>query len=208
MAVTGISLVAFLVVHCGINALVFFDDNGAMFNSAAEYMAHTWYIRVSEIGLFVGLLLHIIQGLWLTSNNNTKRKQKYGVNAAGKNSKWYSRSMGLLGTIILLFLIMHLKHFWVVSRFTDKIEGGEITLFQEMVNVFASPLPVIVYVLGCISLCYHLLHGFQSAFQTFGVNHPAYTPIIQKVGVAFSIIVSIIFAAIPVVMHLQIITLK
>jgi succinate dehydrogenase / fumarate reductase cytochrome b subunit len=78
-------------------------------------------------------------------------------------------------------------------------------LFLEMANVFTNPIAVIIYVLGCFSLAYHLLHGFASAFQTFGINHKSYTPIIASVGAAFSIIVPLIFAIIPVVMHFGII---
>ena len=76
MAVTGLSLVAFLLVHCGINACIFFNDGGETFNAAAEFMAHNWLIRTAEVGLFGGLLIHIIQGLSLTLSNQTKRKEK------------------------------------------------------------------------------------------------------------------------------------
>ncbi len=74
-----------------------------------------------------------------------------------------------------------------------------------MVEVFQNPVAVTLYVFGCISLAYHLLHGFQSAFQTFGINHPAYTPIIKSIGTGFSIIVPLIFASIPVVLMLGLI---
>jgi succinate dehydrogenase / fumarate reductase cytochrome b subunit len=206
MAVTGVSLIAFLLVHCLINAMVFFNDGGATFNVAAEFMSANWFIRTMEIGLFAGLLLHIAQGLWLVGDNQKKRKSRYQINGGSANSTWYSRSMGLLGTIILIFLVLHLKHFWVVSRF--EIPHGiteEHTLFHEMIEIFENPIAVIVYVLGCISLSYHLLHGFSSAFQTLGVNHKSYTPLIKSLGVGFSIVVPLIFAAIPVVMHLGLI---
>jgi succinate dehydrogenase / fumarate reductase cytochrome b subunit len=114
--------------------------------------------------------------------------------------------MGLLGTILLLFLVMHLKDFWIVSRFDA--QGGLTetkTLYHFMLEVFANPVPVTLYVLGCISLAYHLLHGFQSAFQSFGLNHPILTPMIQTLGAAFSIIVPLVFASIPVVIHLGLI---
>jgi len=214
MAVTGISLIAFLVVHCAINATVFFNDGGETFNIAAEFMGHNWLIRTAEIGLFAGLLWHIIQGIWLTLDNQKRRKSKYGANPGSANSKWYSRSMGLLGSIILIFLVMHLKHFWVVSRFGMPHELGHLeyasgehleNLYVEMVNVFQNPVAVIVYVLGCIGLGYHLLHGFSSAFQTLGINHKSYTPMIQSVGAAFSIIVPLIFAIIPVAFYLGLI---
>jgi len=219
MAVTGVSLIAFLLVHCLINATVFFNDGGKTFNYAARFMAENWLIRTTEIFLFLGFIFHIGQGLWLVFDNRAKRKAKYAKSAGSANSKWYSRSMGLLGTLILIFLVLHLKHFWVVSRFGMPHHLGEVqyavshtgsqevleNLFVEMVNVFANPIAVIVYVLGCFSLAYHLLHGFTSAFQTLGINHKSYTPLISSLGTAFSIIVPLIFAAIPVVMHLGII---
>jgi succinate dehydrogenase / fumarate reductase cytochrome b subunit len=139
----------------------------------------------------------------LTASNTQKRNAKYGASAGNANSKWYSRSMGILGSLLLIFLVMHLKHFWVVSRFTNEIqEAAGSTLFDEMVFVFADPIPVFVYVIGCISLAYHLLHGFQSAFQSLGINHPAYSPIIKSIGAGFSIIVPLVFAAMPIAMHL------
>ncbi|MFY7826561.1 MAG: succinate dehydrogenase cytochrome b subunit [Flectobacillus sp.] len=204
MAVTGLSLVAFLVVHCGINACIFLNDGGETFNEAAEFMAKNFFIRTAEIGLFVGLIAHIVDGLMLWSANKKKRPVQYAV-VSKDNSTWYSRSMGLLGTLLLLFLVMHLKHFWVVSRFTDVITGGQKTLFQEMQEVFASPVPVVVYVLGCISLAYHLLHGVQSAFQSLGWNHPKYTPFVKAFGNWFAIIIPVVFAAMPIAMHLGLI---
>jgi succinate dehydrogenase / fumarate reductase, cytochrome b subunit len=201
MAVTGLSLIAFLLVHCGINACIFFNDGGHTFNEAAEFMGTNWLIRTAEIGLFAGLLIHIIDGLILWKSNSEKRPVKYAIVKGEANSTWYSRSMGLLGTLLLIFLVVHLKHFWVVSRFTDVITGGQKTLFQEMVEVFANPVPVVLYVLGCISLAYHLLHGFQSSFQTMGWNHPKYTPFVKSLGAGFSILIPLLFAAMPIAMH-------
>jgi succinate dehydrogenase / fumarate reductase cytochrome b subunit len=157
------------------------------------------FIRLAEVGLIGGLLIHIVQGLSLTLGNMKKRNNKYGASPKRSNSKWYSRSMGLLGTILLLFLIMHLKHFWIVSRFDA--QGGLTetkTLYHFMVEVFTSPVSVTLYVLGCISLAYHLLHGFQSAFQTFGWNHKKFMPLIKCIGVwGFGVLIPLAFAAMP-----------
>lgn len=202
MGLTGLFLISFLVVHAFINSLIFFNDGGVLFNEGSEFMAHNPVIRVIEIVLFIGIILHIVQALILTLQNNKARPVKYAVNNGKANSKWYSRSMGLLGTLLLIFLIIHLKHFWVVSRFTDEITSGEETMYGEMKEVFENPLIVITYVLGVISLGYHLLHGFQSAFQTLGLNHPKYTPVIKAIGFWFSIIISIAFAAMPIAMYM------
>ncbi len=204
MGITGLFLISFLVVHCGVNACIFVNDGGETFNEAAEFMGTNFFIRTAEIVLFLGLLLHIVDGLLLWSQNYKKRSVGYAM-VSGANSTWYSRSMGLLGTLLLLFLILHLKHFWYVSRLTDQITGGHITLYQEMQEVFKSPIVVLIYVLGCISLAYHLLHGFQSAFQTMGWNHPKYTPFIKTVGAAFAILIPLIFALMPICMHFGIV---
>jgi succinate dehydrogenase / fumarate reductase cytochrome b subunit len=205
MSITGIFLVSFLVIHCAINSLIFLNDGGQAFNHQAEFMATNPLIRFMEIVLFAGIIWHIVQALILTKQNNKARENKYVAYNGNANSKWYSRSMGLLGTLILIFLILHLKHFWAVSRLTDEITSGEETLFGEMKEVFASPIVVIIYVLAMVSLAYHLLHGFQSAFRTLGLNHKKYTPLIQKIGVAFSIIIPLLFALMPIAIYLGII---
>ncbi len=212
MGTTGLFLITFLIVHCFINMLIFLNDGGETFNKGAEFMGTNWLIRTMEIVLFLGLILHMVQALTLTLENRKARPVQYAQVAGAANSTWYSRSMGLLGTLILMFLIIHLKHFWVPSRFTDHIAHneyeklpGQETLYHEMLEVFENPIVVVVYVLAMISLAYHLLHGFQSAFQTLGLNHKKYTPMIKKCGVAFSIIISVLFAAMPIAMYLKLI---
>jgi succinate dehydrogenase / fumarate reductase, cytochrome b subunit len=207
MSLTGIFLISFLVVHVGINACIWANDGGQMFNLASHFMATTIVIRIVEVGLFAGLLLHIIQGLIVEIQNRSHRRIGYAVTMGNKGSKWYSRSMGLLGTLLLFFLVMHLSHFWVPSRFTElptiDINGKEVAnQYAELVRVFQSPVIVTLYVLGCISLMYHLLHGFQSAFRTLGVPNGKYISIIKVVGFGFAVIVSLAFAMMPVSVYL------
>ena len=201
MGLTGLFLIVFLVVHCGVNALIFMNDGGVLFNEAAEFMATNILIRTMEIVLFLGILVHIFQGLYLVFENKKARPVQYSMTNGKANSKWYSRSMGLLGTLLLIFLIIHLRHFWFVSRLTDELNINE-TLFDEMKEVFTIPWVIAVYLLGMISLSYHLMHGFQSAFQTMGWNHKKYTPIIKAIGFWYSIIIPLIFSLMPIDMHL------
>lgn len=201
MGLTGLFLIVFLVVHCGVNALIFMNDGGVLFNEAAEFMATNILIRTMEIVLFLGILVHIFQGLYLVFENKKARPVQYSMTNGKANSKWYSRSMGLLGTLLLIFLIIHLRHFWFVSRLTDELNINE-TLFDEMKEVFTIPWVIAVYLLGMISLSYHLMHGFQSAFQTMGWNHKKYTPIIKAIGFWYSIIIPLIFSLMPIAMHL------
>lgn len=208
MGITGLFLVSFLLVHCLLNAFIFANDGGLLFNSGAHFMGTNVLIRIMEVVLFIGLIAHMVQSLILTLQNRKARPVQYAVQNGSANSKWYSRSMGLLGTLLLFFLIVHLAHFWVKSRITGlpgEDANGHENLYAVMQEVFKNLWVVIVYVLGCISLAYHLMHGFQSAFQTLGLNHPKYNPMIKSVGMCFSIIIPLIFAAMPVTMFLGII---
>ena len=205
VGITGLFLCTFLLVHCLINSLIFFNDGGKLFNAGAEFMGTNVFIRTMEIVLFLGLILHIIQTLILTVQNQKARPIGYAVSRANENSTWYSRSMAILGILLLMFLVIHLKHFWVVSRFTDHITSGKETLFQEMKEVFENPFIVIIYVLGQISLAYHLLHGFQSGFKSLGLNHIKYMGFIKTIGVVFAITIPLIFALMPITMYFQII---
>lgn len=205
MGITGLFLISFLLVHCFINSLIFFNDGGLTFNTGAHFMGTNWLIRAMELVLFLGLILHIVQALVLTMENKKARPVAYMGSAGNVNSKWYSRSMGLLGTLLLIFLIIHLAHFWVKSRFTGlpgEDANGHENLYAVMQETFQISWVVIVYCLSMVSLAYHLLHGFQSAFQTLGLNHKTYTPIIKKTGMIFSIVIPVIFALMPIAMHI------
>ena len=203
MALTGLFLISFLIIHCTINAMIFLNDGGKTFSFWGHFMGTNPIIRTLEIGLVIGFLAHIIQGLLLWKENNSARPVKYRVVTPPANSKWYSRSMGLLGTIILLFLIMHTSHFWIPNRTNQFMEGEELPLYQMMLDIFSNLWIVIFYVVGCVSLLWHLLHGFASAFQSLGMNHMKYNGIISTVGVAFSILVPLIFALMPIAVYLK-----
>ena len=197
MSLTGLFLIVFLIVHCYINAQIFYMDGGVRFNEAAHFMGTNFVIRTVEIGLFAFLLLHIIQGLSLYAKNKARRSTKYAVSAGNKTSAWYSRSMALLGTLILLFLVIHLYKFWGPNRLSQITGGGELHLYDMMKEEFSHAWVVVVYLLGVFSLAWHLLHGFYSAFQTLGLGTYRYKQLIKGLGVAFSIIVPLIFALMP-----------
>jgi succinate dehydrogenase / fumarate reductase, cytochrome b subunit len=218
MGLSGLFLITFLVVHVGINACIFNDlsvfnpdDDGRMFNKAAHFMGSSYIIRLLEIGLFAGFLVHIIQGYVLELQNRARRKVGYQVKMGTKGSNWYRKSMGLLGTLLLLFLIMHVSHFWVPSRVTHDLapvrygdgDSDYHNLFARMVEVFQNPWIVGLYLVGCISLAWHLLHGFQSAFRTLGVSNHRYIGLIRGVGAGFSILVPLLFALMPISMYFQ-----
>jgi succinate dehydrogenase / fumarate reductase cytochrome b subunit len=204
MGLTGLFLISFLVVHVGLNACIWAMDGGEMFNKAAHFMGSTVVMRILEVGLFIGFIIHIIQAYALTLQNQKKRSIGYAVQMGNKGSKWYSRSMGILGTLILLFLIIHLRNFWIPSRF---LEMQEVTyngvamhdLFGLMRETFTDNIWLVaLYLLGCFSLAYHLMHGFQSAFRSLGLHNNRYLAMLNALGMGFSIVVPLAFAMMPV----------
>ncbi|MFM2388429.1 MAG: hypothetical protein RL660_3186 [Bacteroidota bacterium] len=203
MSFTGLFLVTFLVVHVGINTMIFIPDEGKTFNEYATFMSHNYIIRVMELGLFAGFILHIMQGFSLTLKNQKARPTKYAVSAGNATSKWYSRSMGVLGSLLLIFLVVHLSHFWVGTKASLYLHGdAPHDTFNEMKEAFSKLWIVIVYVFGVVALWWHLIHGIPSAFQTLGLNNSKYNGIIKNFGYAFATIVCALFAAMPIAMHL------
>lgn len=163
MAFTGIFLILFLIVHCAANACIFVPDHGVTFNMVANFLGKNWIMHILEIGLFVGLTLHIVQGIILTIQNRSKRLVRYKVTR--RQTTWYSRSMGLLGVIILIFLIIHLGQFWVHTRFAGAFGGvSKVTyaqkhvddLYGRMKDVFNHGWVVIVYLIALIALGWHM----------------------------------------------------
>lgn len=217
MALTGLFLISFLVVHVGINSCIFndlsffdHDDNGKMFNQAAHFMGSSVVIRIIEIGLFIVFFIHIGQGYVLEVQNRKRRSTGYKIKMGTDGSRWYRKSMGLLGTLIFLFLIVHISNFWIPSRITQDLppkyylgpNGPKVhDLFSRMVEVFQNGWIVALYLLGCISLAWHLIHGFQSAFRTMGVYNKRYLTSLNAIGIGFSILVSLLFALMPISMH-------
>ena len=212
MGFTGFFLISFLMVHAGLNACIWWAvikpyDHGEMFNKAAHFMGNNVIPRILEIGLFVGFIIHIVQGYMLSAMNITKRGHGYD-RSYSKGSKWYSRSMGILGSLILIFLVVHLYDFWIPSRFGDM---GLVTplphisynqhnyhnLYLQMSIVFQNVWIVLLYIIGCVALAYHLAHGFLSAFKTIGVYNKRYLCLLQTLGCVFAIIVPLIFILMP-----------
>lgn len=197
MGLTGFFLITFLIVHASINAFIFYNDDGVTFNSIAHFMLHNYLVRFLEVGLFVAFILHAIQGLLLWKQNREARKISYEMQKYPKEIKWYARTMGWLGTFVLLFLVMHLYQFWGSTKHELYFNGPEINLYQSMKEIFTNPLWFTLYMVGLASLLFHLLHGFQSAFQTFGINNRRWIGIIKGIGVFYSVVICLLFASMP-----------
>lgn len=215
MALSGLFLISFLIVHVGLNCCIFYDlvdhnDNGSMFNRAAHFMGSSWLIRLIEFILFAGFLLHIIQGYAVEFKNQSKRKKGYKIGLGNRGSTWMSRNMAILGTLVFLYLVVHISQFWIPSRFTHANLGEKVyygrpvhDLFSLMYETFQQGWVVILYLIGVIALCFHLLHGFQASFRTMGVHNKKYLAMLKGLGYAFSVIVCVLFALMPISMYFQ-----
>ena len=205
MALSGLFLCTFLIVHCIGNMQLFKDDGGQAFNEYTYFMTHNPLIKIVAYVNYALILLHVINGFILLSANKKARPQAYANVDQSKSSTWSSRNMGILGTLILVFLIVHMRSFWFEMKFGSipliNYDGSEITykdMYKIVVEAFTQAWYVVLYVICMIALAFHLFHGFQSAFQTFGVNHHRYTPVIKVIGVGvFAIIIPALFAAMP-----------
>lgn len=205
MALTGLFLIIFLVVHLIGNLQLLHHDEGRAFNVYAQFMTSNPVIKIVSWVNYIMILLHVIWAIWLTKRNRSARGPE-GYAVTNKNATWSSRNMGILGTLILIFIVIHLRGFWYEMHWggipTQNYDGAETKDLYTIVDfAYTQPLYVVLYVFSMIVLAFHLYHGFGSAFQTLGLNHVKYNGVIRFVGVAFAIIVPALFALIPIVMY-------
>ena len=191
MGLSGLFLVSFIAVHLTVNAFSLFSAD--LFNRGSHFMGTNGFIQAMQYVLALGFIFHIGMGITLQLKNNAARPVKYAMSKPGENSSFASRSMILTGILVMLFLFLHLKDFFVPIKFQHGTYGTDYDL---LVAVFSNPVYVVIYVVAFVLLAIHLFHGFQSAFQTIGVNHPKYTPAIKFLGVLFCVIVGVGFSAI------------
>ena len=208
MALAGLFLVTFLLVHLGINLTLIIFDDPRIFNIAAHFMANNILIKVFEVVLFGGILLHIIYGLLLQLLNWIARPIGYKVSNPAQTS-FFSKFMIHTALFILVFLVIHLFDFYFKAKFGHG-HVAEITyngkLYHDLgtmvIEKFQILWVVISYIAFFLFLGFHLLHGFGSAFQTLGLNHKVYTPVIKSLGYLYTFIVVAGFIAIPLWIYL------
>jgi len=208
MAAAGLFLITFLLVHLGLNLLIVIFESGDKFNIAAHFMGTNILIKIFEIVLFGGFLLHIIYGLIVQIYNWIARPVLYKVSNNAQTS-FFSKYMIHTAVIILVFLVLHLFDFYFKAKFFGEV--GNVVIhgkdYHDLAALVVAKFQylgfVIFYVASILFLGFHLLHGFQSAFQTFGLNHKTYTPIIKGIGYVYTFIVVVGYSLIPVLIYLD-----
>ena len=175
MSVTGIALILFLTFHGCMNLVALFSEEG--YNMICEFLGANWYAVVATLGLAALAVIHIVFAFILTAQNRTARgDNRYAVPTtvnAGK-VEWASKNMLVLGLIIAVGLLLHLKDFWYNMMFAEifGIVGTHSPAdgFAYMVDTFSNPVFSILYLVWFVALWFHLAHGFWSAMQTLGIS--------------------------------------
>lgn len=236
MALTGLFLCTFLIVHMVGNLQLFNGDGGYSFNKYAVLMTTNPLIKTVSYGLYAMILFHAFWGIYVTYLNRKARSSRYAV--TNNSSSWASRNMAVLGTVLLVYIAVHMGDFWFeykfghvpftkyvedvttgqlisqekmpadysqgvkMASFSNEAAGTETViikdLYAEVSEAFQNIFIVIFYVLSMGALAFHLVHGFQSGFQTLGLNHPKYNGLIKNIGIGvFAIAIPVAFAAMP-----------
>ncbi len=208
MSLTGIFLMLFLIVHLIGNLQLLADDGGEAFNTYAFFMTNNPLIKIISYSLYAFILIHTVQGLrlWL-SNRASRGQERYAVTHT-RGSERSSRNMAWLGIIILIFLILHLWQFWLqmklgtlqpvdVAAYDHPVQNLYLPVAEAFQNIYY----VLFYVICMVVVGFHLWHGFWSSFQTLGLAHHKYTPIIKGIGYVYSVGMAVGFSAIPILFY-------
>ena len=199
MACTGLFLCVFLLEHIYGNILLYAGDDGAAFNEYSHSASHNIIIRIVEFVLFGSIIAHVFQAIIITKDNAKARPIKYAVSTSTEGSSWFSRNMGITGSIILFFIVIHLYNFFLPYRITEMPNGATLAVITKA--AFQNVYYVLIYCVGVTFLFFHLLHGFRSAFHTLGLNNKKYTPLWKAVGTGFALLMWLGFISFPILFY-------
>lgn len=210
IAVTGLFLCLFLIVHLSANCILILPKDMAreVYNSYSTFLRENLLIQLVSYVLYLSIILHVVYALLVTLQNKKAKPQKYAVNHWQENSSWASQNMGLLGIFILLFIVVHLANFWAKIKL-GLGEGvgldatGNEDVYEVASSLFHNIYYVIFYSVLMIPLGFHLHHGLKSAFKTLGFYHKNGLKILSKVALFYALVVSILFGIVPFIVYFK-----
>jgi len=198
MALAGLFLLTFLPLHLIINLMLLKSDPDP-FNKAAQFMASFPLIKILEVVLIGAILIHISWGIYLQIQNWIARPVGY-VSAIKSETSFFSRFMIWTGATILTFLVLHFFNFFFIKL--GIVKGNPEDFYSVAHSLFKIPAYDFIY-LGCFALLgFHLFHAFYSAFQTLGLNHRVWSPVIKVIALIYAIIIPTGFAFISITLWL------
>ena len=207
MALTGLFLAFFLIIHLLGNLQLLLPEEVAhtQFNAYSHFLSGNLLIKMVSYVLYFSILYHVFDAIVITIGNWRANDQSYKKDNRAEVSGWIVRNMGILGTLILIFLVIHFKDYWYVYKFGNPpfdAEGNR-DLYIIVINSFKELWYVILYVVAIFALGLHLIHGVSSAFRTLGLYHEKYIKWMKYIGYLFSLFITLGFAIIPVLIYLK-----
>jgi len=194
MALAGLFLLTFLPVHLIINLMLLKSEPGP-FNTAAHFMATFPLVKIMEVVLFGTILIHVSWGVFLQVQNWLARPVGY-VSSNKSETSFFSRFMIWTGATILTFLILHWFNFYFIKL--GLVKGNAEDFYSVAHSLFKIPAYDIIYLTCFTLLGFHLFHAFYSAFQTLGLNHRLWNPIVRPIALIYAIIIPAGFALISI----------
>ncbi|MEN8185879.1 MAG: succinate dehydrogenase cytochrome b subunit [Bacteroidota bacterium] len=211
MATTGLFIIFFLVIHLIGNLILIIPDSffpiefwgdvesaHDMYNAYSHFLVHFWPITLVAWVLYAAIIAHVVDALLITLNNNKAKGEKYQV-TDNSTSTWYSRNMGILGTVIGIFIVVHMAQFWLKY----KVLGTDPDLYELVVATFKQEWVVILYEIGIIALGFHLVHGIESAHRSLGIYPKTAMRVIKYIAMCFALVMTILYAIIPIIIYFK-----
>ncbi len=202
---SGLFLVLFLLGHLLGNLQLFIsgETGQKQFNEYALFMTTNPAVKILSVLTYSSIILHTILTLFLVFQSSNARDVKYLQSSGNANSTWGSKNMAFLGTLILVFIVIHMKSFWYEMHFgvIGLDPWGNKDLHTVTVTAFNELWYVLFYVLSMVVLAIHLKHGVESVFQTLGIKTRRYVSLIHKAAYGFALIVPATFASIPIYLY-------
>lgn len=202
---SGFFLVLFLLGHLLGNLQLFIpgEDGQKQFNEYALFMTTNPAVKILSVLTYSSIILHTVLTLFLVFQSSNARDVKYLQSSGNANSTWGSKNMAVLGTLILVFIVIHMKSFWYEMHFgvIGLDPWGNKDLHTVTVTAFNELWYVLFYVLSMVVLAIHLKHGVESVFQTLGIKTRRYVSLIHKAAYGFALIVPAAFASIPIYLY-------
>ena len=211
MAISGLFISFFLVIHLIGNLILIIPDSffpiefwnnvesvHDMYNAYSHFLVHFWPVSVIAWILYAFILIHIIDALLITIQNRKSKGEKYVVKDRS-SSKWYSRNMGILGSILAIFIVIHMAQFWLKY----KVLEIEDDLYDLVVATFKVGWYVILYVVSIIALGFHLIHGIESAHTSLGLHQKRIAKFVKVFALWFSVIMTVLYAIIPIIIYFK-----
>ena len=203
-------LCIFLVVHLSANCILLLPEDIArdMYNSYSTTLRESPLIKIVAYVLYLSIILHVLYAAIVTYHNKQAKPEKYTVNHTAENSTWTSQNMGLIGVLVLIFLVVHLANFWAriklgIGESVGVDSAGNVDVYQVTYSLFQNVYYVSFYSLLMIPLALHLNHGLKSAFKTLGFYHKRGLKIVAHISLIYAAVISIGFGIIPLIVFFK-----